>query len=90
MGACQVVCGVEMSLARPIPNSVSEWQSPETLAPDDGVEILIRFKRDGIDSVWIGASVHQIASWNYEGELFCKGRKLRFEDLEGWAPLPKS
>ena len=65
------------------------WRQADTLVPEAGVEILIRLYSHGADPVWIGASVHQIARWNEEGDLFALGRKIRMEDILGWAPLPK-
>ena len=68
------------------------WQKIEDATRDGGSEIVIRLKQSVSDKrpKALGRSVHQIAHWDAEGQLWWDGAILPDEYVEGFIPLPKS
>lgn len=67
-----------------------DWLDPKDLL--DCGECVVRLEPDMTRrphaAFFLGKSVHQIAYVDPEGEVWCLGKKLQREDLNGWMPLP--
>lgn len=68
-----------------------DWQPIKSAVPTAGVEIVIRLHPTEAPKTMprlLGRSVHQIATWDAEGELLCLGYRVPHEVIEGFIPLP--
>ncbi|UOF81804.1 hypothetical protein [Caudoviricetes sp.] len=68
-----------------------EWQSIKSAVPTPGVEIVIRMHPTLAQKAMprlLGMSVHQIATWDGEGQLRLAGYVVPLEVVEGCLPLP--
>ena len=65
------------------------WQPIDELYPECGGELVIRLKNPEAGKIgFLGASIHQMAHWNNEGELMCMGRLVDRKYVEAAFPLP--
>lgn len=64
-----------------------QWKKTKHDLPDG--EFVVRLRgRNMNDSFWLGRSVHQIATQTNEGDVYCLGRKISRDEIDGWMPLP--
>lgn len=56
----------------------------------DPGEIVVRLKQtcNDLPVQFLGWSVHQIAMVTGEGDIYCRGARIKTEWIEGWIPLP--
>ena len=67
------------------------WRPIDDATPEPGKEVVIRLKSPDAshrDPFWWGRSVHQIARWTEEGELFSHGRHVPPELIQAYFPIP--
>lgn len=63
------------------------WKSADEIV--DSGEVAIRLKQSNdLPVVFLGRSVHQIATVTNEGDVYCLGKKLERKWIEGWIELP--
>ena len=70
--------------------------SAKWLSPDDQIwtdEFVVKLTPDvrhhsAMASFWWGKSVHQIATMDDEGDIWCRGQKIARDAIVGWMPLP--
>ena len=68
-----------------------KWKSIKSAVPTPGVEIVIRLHPTLAPKAMprlLGMSVHQIATWDGEGQLKLSGYTVPFNVVEGFIPIP--
>lgn len=74
-------------------SAAMDWQPIDKANPAPGTEIVIRLHpTKAVRAVpkMLGLSVHQIAQWDADGDLRCRGHLVPFDVVEGFIPLPKA
>ena len=65
------------------------WRGVEEVVCDRTREVVIRLKQgNDLPVQLLGLSVHQVAIVTSSGDMFCIGKKLKPEWVEGWMELP--
>ena len=65
------------------------WQKISDVYPEAGAEIVVRLKNPEAGEIgFVGASVHQIARFDAEGDIWCLGRKMDRKYIEAAFAIP--